>query len=273
MGHYANKVAIITGGASGIGRAVSEAMGRQGAVVVIADVDIEGAREVVKTVTATGGKARAVSLDVTREKDVRRLINETADEYGRLDFMFNNAGIGVIGDERDKTPEHWQKILDINLNGVVYGTTEAYSLMVRQGFGHIVNTASLAGLIPSPTEVAYGATKHAVVGLSTSLRAEGAALGVKVSVICPGVVRTPIFDSTPVLNIDKEELMEQMPAFIMLDVNKAAASILRGVARNQAIIVFPFHARLAWLLYRISPAITDRIGRFQIKNFRKFRKV
>ncbi len=273
MSHFTDKVAIVTGGASGIGRAVCRAMGREGAIVVIADVDIQGAREVVKTISAAGGQARAVGLDVTQEKAVRSLINETAGEYGHLDFMFNNAGIGVIGDERDKTWEHWQKILDINLNGVVYGTTEAYALMVRQGFGHIINTASLAGLIPSPTEVAYGVTKHAVVGLSTSLRAEGAALGVKVSVICPGVVRTPLFDTAPVLNVDREEIMAEMPDFIMLDVNKAAQSILRGIARNQARIVFPFHARLAWRLYRFSPAILDRIGRFQMKNFRKFRKM
>ena len=104
--------------------------------------------------------------------------------------MFNNAGIGIIGDERDKSFDGWQKIIDVNLMGVIYGTLAAYSLMTEQGSGHIVNTASIAGFLPAPVEVAYGTTKHAVARLSTSLRAEGAALGVKVSAICPGVMNT-----------------------------------------------------------------------------------
>ena len=272
MQGFQDKVAIVTGGASGIGRAVCEKMGQRGARLIVADINEEGTREVAEAISAAGGKAQATLLDVTRRDEVKNLVTETANRYGRLDYMFNNAGVGVLGDERDKTDEHWQKIFDVNLNGVIHGTRAAYDLMTEQGSGHIVNTASLAGLIPSPMEVAYGTTKHAVVGLSVSLRAEGAALGVKVSVVCPGFIRTPIMDTTPVLNVNKEELMARSPDFMMMDVDKAALAVLKGVSRNQALIVFPFHARLSWRLNRLHPSILNGIGRLQIKNFRKFRK-
>ncbi len=272
MYSFMDKVAIVTGGASGIGRAVCEHMGQRGAILVVADINTEGARAVAQSITTSGGRARAVELDVTQQEDVRKLIKETAEEHGRLDYMFNNAGIGIFGDERDKTFEDWQKILNINLYGVLYGTLAAYSLMAEQGFGHIINTASLAGLIPAPTDVAYSTSKHAVVGLSTSLRAEGAGLGVKVSVVCPGVVRTPIFDTSPVLNASKDDLMARLPSSVMLDVNKAARAILRGVVRNKGRIVFPFHARFAWMIDRILPSLSDLWAQWHIKTFRTFRK-
>ena len=272
MAHYKGKTAIVTGGGSGIGRAVCVRLGQLGAGVVVSDIDVEGAQETAAIIAGAGGQAQALYLDVTREADVRRLINETADEKGCLDFIFNNAGIGIIGDERDKTLAHWEKIFNINLYGVVYGTLAAYRVMVKQGHGHIVNTASLAGLIPAPMEGAYGASKHAVVGLSTSLRAEGAALGVKVSVVCPGFINTPIFDTSPVLNADRDTLMEKIPESVLYDVSKAARDILRGVERNHARIVFPFHARFLWYLYRLHPGIADWLGGFQAKKFREHRK-
>ena len=273
MDPFKDKIAIVTGGASGIGRAVCQEMGRRGAVLVVADVNTQGTEEIAAGISADGGQARAVGLDVTKQEDVEKLIKETADTHGRLDYIFNNAGIGLNGDERDKTLEDWRKIIDVNLFGVIYGTLTAYSLMVSQGFGHIINTASLAGLIPSPTDVAYGTTKHAVVGLSTSLRAEGADLGVKVSVVCPGFIRTPIFDTTPALNVNKEELMADFPQFMMMDVDRAARAILKGVARNRGIIAFPFHTKFAWGLRRIYPPLLDGWGRYLIRNFRKFRNV
>ena len=108
-------------------------MGRYGANLVVADINHEGAEEVAQSIVAAGGTARAARLDVTRQRDVQDLINEMAREHGRLDLIFNNAGIGILGDERDKTVDHWNKIIDVNLHGVLYGTTAAYPLMVEQG--------------------------------------------------------------------------------------------------------------------------------------------
>ncbi len=154
--------------------------------------------------------------------------------------------------------------------GVIYGTTAAYSLMVKQGFGHIVNIASLAGLIGYPTNTPYATTKFAVVGLSTSLRNEGKDLGVNVSVVCPGYVDTGIYNATPILNADREKVLANIP-FKMMDVKKAARLILGGVIRNKAIITFPFYAVLLWWFYRLHPAILTPLGRKTVKDFRALR--
>ena len=271
MEYFKGKIAIVTGGASGMGRAVCEQMGRHGATVVVSDINHDGAKEVAESIVAAGGQARAVHLDVTQREDVHDLVNETARDHGRLDLIFNNAGIGILGDERDKTQAHWDKIIDINLHGVLHGTTAAYPLMIEQGFGQIVNMASMAGYIPSPMDAAYGTTKHAVVGLSLSLRDEAASLGVKVSAVCPGFIKTPIIFNTPILNVSvtREEIEESLPDWLYMDEKKAGTAILKGIARNRAMIVFPFHARLAWWLIRLCPPLFDRIGRLQIKTFEK----
>jgi len=254
-----------------MGRAVCEQMGRHGATMVVADINHDGAKEVAESIVAAGGRAGAVHLDVTQREAVHDLVSETAREHGRLDLIFNNAGVGILGDERDKTQEHWDKIIDINLHGVLHGTTAAYPLMIEQGFGQIVNMASMAGYIPSPMDAAYGTTKHAVVGLSVSLRDEAASLGVKVNAVCPGFIKTPIIYNTPILNVKvtREEIEESLPDWLYMDQDKAGTAILKGIARNRAMIVFPFHARFAWWLMRLCPALFDRIGRLQIQAFRK----
>jgi len=270
MDVFGDKIAIVTGGASGMGRAVCEELCRRGTTVVVADINEEGAAHVASGINQAGGRARAARVDVARAEEVQKLIDETVSEHGRLDYMFNNAGICVVGEERDVSLDQWRSVLDVNLFGVIYGTTAAYSLMVKQGFGHIVNTASLAGLVPATQEISYTASKYAVVGISNALRVEGANLGVKVSVVCPGFVQTGIFDAIVAVNVDKEKLMASIP-FKMMEATKAAQEILRGVARNRATIVFPFHARIMWWLYRLHPSVLIPLGRRMIKDFRALR--
>jgi NAD(P)-dependent dehydrogenase (short-subunit alcohol dehydrogenase family) len=270
MDLFKDKTAIVTGGASGIGRGICEQLGQRGAVVIVADINKTGAEQVASGINETGGQARAAHLDVTQAEQVQKLIDETLSEHTQLDYMFNNAGVSVGGDARDMNLEHWQHIIAVNLWGVIYGTTSAYSVMVRQGFGHIVNTASLAGLSPAPMNIPYCATKHAVVGLSTSLRAEGEALGVKVSVVCPGWIQTGIWDATPMLKADKAAVIDMQP-FKMMDATKAGATIMRGVARNHAIIVFPLHARLLWWVLRLKPSFLSPLNRKAVKQFRALR--
>ena len=271
MSEFQDKVAIVTGGASGIGRALCKELGRRGAVVVVADIDREGAEEVARAVSDGGGKASSVGVDVAEEMAVKALVGEAAVEYGRLDYMFNNAGIGVGGEQRDMPGELWRRVVEVDLMGVVYGTAAAYSLMVRQGYGHIVNTSSMAGLIGMPTAVPYTAAKFGVVGLSTSLRAEAEELGVKVSVVCPGFVESNIFYTSTLLQVDREELLA-LPLPKKVPAPKAAETILKGVQRNRAIIVFPLLARLFWRLYRLSPSLMVPITRKMIRDFRTIRQ-
>lgn len=270
MNEFKDKIAIVTGAASGIGRAIAEELGRCKSIVTLADINGEGARRIAEGINSTGGRARAVRLDVSSAEDVEKLIDETISEMGRLDYIFNNAGIGVGGESYEIDLHHWQRITDINLWGVVYGTQAAYRVMVKQGSGHIVNTASLAGLIASPGMAPYSMTKHAVVGLSMAIRNEAASFGVRVSAVCPGFVQTGIYDAGTVVNISKEKIKESIP-FRPIEADRAAEIILRGVGRNKAIIIFPFYARLFWWLSRIHPGLLSPLVRKTMKDFRSSR--
>ncbi len=272
MKGFREKVAIVTGGASGIGRELCRQLAGNGAKVVVADINRKGAEEAASSIDASGGWARAALLDVTDAGGTQRLVRETAAEFGRLDYMFNNAGIAIGGDARDIDWEHWRRTLDINLMGVIYGSRAAYSLMVEQGFGHIVNTASGAGLFPIANSTPYVTTKFGVVGLSRSLRAEGADLGVKVSVVCPAMVDTPIFEAATYPNLARKEFLGSLPRFLLNDVTGAVRAILRGVSRNQGIIIDSRYGRFMWWTYRYLPALTHLLNRLAVKQMRnKFR--
>ncbi|WP_319019009.1 SDR family NAD(P)-dependent oxidoreductase [Microbispora sitophila] len=250
------KTAVVTGGASGIGRAVAAELVRRGVHVTIADV--RGAEDTAKDLGCAG-----VVCDVSDAEAVRELVTGVAAEHGRLDFLFNNAGIAVGGRAEEFTLDHWNRTIDVNLRGVVHGVHAAYPLMIEQGYGHIVNTASLAGLTPAPMMLPYTATKHAVVGLSLALRAEAAAHGVKVSVVCPGFTDTPLLDNAnPGLPQTEIGLRARTTAVRaqgrLYPVESLARDVLRGVARNQALIVAPASARATWRAVRLSPALAVR---------------
>jgi NAD(P)-dependent dehydrogenase (short-subunit alcohol dehydrogenase family) len=251
---FENSVAIVTGGASGIGRALSLELARRGAIVIIADIRLAPAQEVAASIVSFGGRASAACADVAQAPDVQRLVDNAVGEHGRLDFMFNNAGIGVGGEVRDLSLDHWQKAIDVNLRGVVNGVVAAYAVMVRQRQGHIVNIASLAGLIASPGLAPYAATKGAVVSLTSALRLEAEAYGVRASVVCPGFIDTSIFENAIGVKLDKQKLLKQI-RLPLLRAGDAARAILRGVERNKSVIVFPRSARLLWMASRISPSL------------------
>jgi NAD(P)-dependent dehydrogenase (short-subunit alcohol dehydrogenase family) len=263
---FAGAVAIVTGGASGIGRALAEALGRRGASVVLADLQVEQAKEVATLIREGGGRATAEELDVTDFLAMSRLVQDTFQGAGRLDYIFNIAGIGIVGEARYYELEDWYRLLDVNLRGVVHGVQAAYPIMLRQGFGHIVNMASGAGLWPSPFVVGYCTTKHAVVGLSTSLRIEAAAAGVRVSVLCPGSIRTPALTceakySKVLPPIPVEVLQKLAERQHPMRPERFAEQALRAVARNRAIIVIPSWWRIVWWLNRLSPRLGLYLGR------------
>jgi NAD(P)-dependent dehydrogenase (short-subunit alcohol dehydrogenase family) len=267
---FQGQIAIVTGGASGLGRALCEELSRRGALAIAADINLEGARAVASTIAANGGRAIAAHLDVTRAEDVQHLVDDTVRDHGRLDYMFNNAGIGVAGEVRDLTLDIWRKAIDINLWGVIYGTAAAYPVMLRQASGHIVNTASAAGLIGEPGLTAYSVTKSAVVALSTAMRAEAEGLGVRVTVVCPGFIDTAIYENAIGMKVDRQEFLAKLPVRLV-SAPDAARVILRGVERNRAIIVFPFYARLLWWLARIYPGSLRGLHRRALAQLRAMR--
>ncbi|MBI4693523.1 MAG: SDR family oxidoreductase [Gammaproteobacteria bacterium] len=266
---FAGRGALVTGAASGIGRALAEALAAAGATVVLADVDEAGAQAAARGIVASGGNARAVVCDVTDATRFANLIEELADAAS-LDLLFNNAGIAITGEMRDLELTHWRRVVEVNLMGVVHGASAAFRLMAARGHGHIVNVASLAGLVPFPGNASYCATKHAVVGLSRSLRTEGAALGVKVSVVCPGYVASNINTASEMVKIDRERLLAHLP-FRLVPAAAAAERILAGVARNEAVIRFPFYARFFDWLYRFSPALVEPLLRKTMDDVRRAR--
>lgn len=198
MRELKGKVAVVTGAASGIGRAMAERFAREGMKVVLADVEEKPLAEARDTVARAGAEALAVRTDVSRWEDVEALARRTFDAYGAAHVVCNNAGIGAGGLTWELSEADWQWVLGVNLWGVVHGIRAFVPRMIRQGEGHVVNTASIAGLISAPGMGPYCASKHAVVAISECLHHDltvAAGGKVKVSVVCPAWVKTNIADA------------------------------------------------------------------------------
>ena len=239
-------VSIVTGGASGIGRAIATELVARGSHVVVADLDGDRAGRAAAELTAAGpGTAEAAPVDV----------------------MVNNAGIALGGLLEELDERHWDRALAVNLGGVVNGVRAVYPHMSRRRRGHILNTASLAGLIPAPAMLPYTTTKHAVVGLSTGLRAEAAALGIGVTVLCPGFVDTPLLDEVyeapPSIagGSVRQAVRLMQPKF--LSAETVAARAVRGLERNQAVVPVGALAHLLWRLNRFAPPAARGLCRVQ----------
>jgi NAD(P)-dependent dehydrogenase (short-subunit alcohol dehydrogenase family) len=278
--YFDAKVAIVTGGASGIGRALASALIGRGTTVVLADINEEGARAVAESL-AVGARAVGCGLDVTDRGAVAALVASVAETHGKLDFMFNNAGIGVGGPVETIDLSLWERVIDVDLYSVIYGVHAAYPLMVRQGSGHIVNTASMAGLVPAPLLTPYAAAKAGVVGLTQSLRVEAAAYGVRVCAICPGPVETPLLDAgnpdTSGRHSRYDGPAEERPlnvrALLTNSLGAAyppedlARDVLAGMEADQAFIVAPEPSAAFWGAYRNDPeSILEAMGRQAIKS-------
>lgn len=233
--YYKDKICIVTGANSGIGYALSEELLNRGATVYIAGRSPEKVAKAAEQLAAHGERVRTVVVDVTKQEQVQAAIQGTAAEAGRLDMLFNNAGIGGTVPYEQVTLEDWKAIIDTNVWSIIYGVHTAVPIMLKQGSGHIVNTSSIAGILPPPFQALYCLTKYGVTGLTEALRYEFAEKGLHFSTICPANIATPIFQRKADGTVD-----EKMPIpDDAYPVDKAASYILDRVAERKGIIIVP----------------------------------
>ncbi|MDT0480300.1 SDR family oxidoreductase [Streptomyces doebereineriae] len=268
---FAGQLVLVTGAGSGIGRATAFAFAEAGARVVAVDRDAEAAARTAELSRLVGApETWAETVDVSDEQAMEKLADKVAAEYGVVDVLVNNAGIGLGGSFLDTTTEDWKKVLDVNLWGVIHGCRLFGKQMVERGQGgHIVNTASAAAYQPSKALSAYGTSKAAVLMLSESLRAELAGRGIGVSAICPGFVNTNITSTARFAGVDADEEKRRQKRTARLyglrnyPPEKVADAILRAVVRNQAVVPVTPEARAARAMARWAPKALRAIARLE----------
>ncbi len=250
--YFGEKSVVLTGAASGIGRALACRLSFCGATVHALDANAAGLDSLV--VENPGpGKIHPAVLDVTDKDAYAAVIREILRNSGRIDFLFNNAGITQLGEAQNIPFEKWKRLLDINLMGVVHGTHLVYPLMIAQGSGHIINTASIAGATGYATAAAYTASKAAILEFTRSLRAEARAYGVRVSVACPGYVDSGIFTQDRITGAERDAVIRDLPVKMMTP-DVAAVHLLAGVRAQKDTIIFPFSAKFLWYLSIWAPS-------------------
>ncbi|KGD63311.1 short chain dehydrogenase [Alcanivorax nanhaiticus] len=271
QGTDAGKVVLVTGAGSGIGRETALAFGRRGATVLCTDINADAAAATASIITAEGGNALSRKCDVSNTRSMETLAGYVEKEFGALDIVINNAGIGLSGGLLDTSVKDWQQVLGVNLWGVIHGSRLFARQMIDQGkAGHIVNVASAAAFMPSRILPAYATSKSAVLMLSECLRAELAEYRIGVSAICPGIINTPIAGNTRFVGVDDEEQSRrrenaqkfyQRRAFTP---DRVAQAIVRAVENNQAVVpVSPEAIGMQWL-GRLSPTLARNLAQVEI---------
>lgn len=265
MKTQASSIAVITGGGSGIGRALALQLSNSGCTVVVV-----GRREAPLTETAALclGTVHTHPCDVTDRAAVFALVEHVENTIGPIDLFIANAGMGIAGEVLNLEPDDWTRIREVNLDAVVYGVEAVYPRMAKRGRGQLVHIGSAAGLMPRPGMTPYAAAKHAVTGLTLSLRPEAAQHGVGVSLVCPGPVQTDIVARSAARGLDGERL-SAFTAGKGLTPAACAKQILRGIRRNEALIPITAVARAEWRLWRLSTRLGMAVAHLRLRAMRR----
>ena len=256
--NFQNKSVLITGAATGIGRALAHELANRGAVVYVTALTKKEAQTVVDEITSSNGKAIAAELDVGNFKDIEKMIDLVVSEQGQLDIMINNAGVAYVGESYDMQVETIEKLAHINFTAVNVGAVLAYTQMKKQGFGHILNTASMGGFLPTPGMAVYAATKHGVVGLTTSLASEGKDFNIVVKASCPGFIKSELMNKSSDVSNNMSDYLDLLPEPI--DASFAAKTIIDGLGKKPVLIFTPPYAKVSYFLNRFIPGFLARGG-------------
>ncbi|RJP35162.1 MAG: SDR family NAD(P)-dependent oxidoreductase [Actinobacteria bacterium] len=248
------KVVLVTGAASGLGRELAIALAHEKAVVLLVDIDEAGLMETSGMLDREGAESRSYIVDVSDRSQVGDTAATVREEFGGLDVLVNNAGVFAWTDIVDTTLEDWEWMMGVNLWGPILTINAFLPGMIERGCGHIVNIASLGGLVTMPAVGAYSTTKFGLVGLSETLQHELRPHGIAVTLVCPGNIRTPIIDHIKVRGYDCEKLTRMSYGVIpRMAAARAASIILKGIKRDRAMIILTPSAHLMYLIKRLSP--------------------
>ncbi len=258
MTEIKGKIAIITGAASGIGRATAVALTREGARVAVADVDREGLAETAKQIEANGGQVSTYLLDVSSREAVYAFAQEIEAQFGGADIVINNAGVAQVATIEELSYEDFEWVMNIDFWGMVYGTKAFLPQLRKKGAGHIVNVSSIFGLFSVPTQAAYNSAKFAIRGFTEALRYEMKGSGIAVSCVHPGGIKTNILRNAHFLQsvqtTEREQAMSGFDKLARTTPDQAAQTIIKGIKANKPRILIGMDARILDWIIRLLPA-------------------
>ena len=262
MKKFPNKRVVITGAGSGLGRALSLEFAKKGWNIMVADINMDWANESVKLINEAGGKGLAVHCDVTKWEQVKSLADTVMARWGGVDIIVNNAGVPVVGVMEDVPLEDWRFIIDVNLMSAIYGCKAFIPLFKKQGYGHIVNTASAAGFLSLATMGPYNVTKAGVIGLSETLRMELVSHNIGVTVVCPTFFKTNFLDK---LRCTDKKFIDRGNAFFKWSLGTSegiSRHIMRSIKRNRMYVITQPDAKVGWFSKRHTPNLYLKIMGF-----------
>jgi len=250
---FTQRRVLITGGASGLGKAIVEEFAELGWKIAVVDINLSGAEEVAAAANMRGAAAIALYCDIGKDEDFITIAETIKDQWGGLDIIINNAGIATTGMMADCTSEQWDRAINLNLNSVFRGCHFWLPLISQDGPGQVVNTASFAGIAQAPSMMSYNVSKAGVIALSETLRAELGYRNIGVSVICPAFFKTNLLDSMSPSEAGVKPLVEKWMADSKVTAIDVAKDVLKGIEKNQLMVISHDYARNAYRFKRFFP--------------------